>query len=161
MQLKVFSLVNFEIGCASIRTALNMRLQTHYHSFTKYLLSNKTSTSHSVSALFLFMFEKIKIRMSKYVNTLFASMRTACVTNGFMRDARTQRKLLTDLATSYVMPARSKGGLYIIYIIWDIIFFKNLAVRILAQVSAYWRSDMETSTKNSLNYELMANYANN
>ena len=43
----------------------------------------------------------------------------------------------------------------------DIIFQKNLAVRILAEVSAYWRSKIETSTKNSLNYEVLANYANN
>ena len=49
-----------------------------------------------------------------------------------------------------------------VFFYWrDIIFQKNLAVCILAEVSAYWRSKIETSTKNSLNYEVLANYANN
>ena len=49
-----------------------------------------------------------------------------------------------------------------VFFYWrDIIFQKNLAVCILAEVSAYWRSKIKTSTKNSLNYEILANYANN
>ena len=40
-------------------------------------------------------------------------------------------------------------------------FQKNLAVCILAEMSAYWRSKIEISTKNFLNYEILVNYANN
>jgi len=49
-----------------------------------------------------------------------------------------------------------------VFFYWrDIIFQKNLAVCILAEVSAYWRSKIEISTKNFLNYEILVNYANN
>ena len=161
MQVKLFSLVNFETSVASMRTACYMQHLINYSTVStkqnNTLRVAQQTTYKNVFSMTWFI-PNWGLGLSCFSNVWKIKGFRNAILNVFMHIKHT------------CICAYQKGGKHLLMSDWiNCVFLferyyfskKKLAVCILAEVSAYWRSKIETSTKNSLNYEVLANYANN